>query len=94
MRNLGNVIEDMKKEIPNDEQSLWESLDSVQTRIMYTAPECQEGYWKETTKILFSHFSFVFGPQIPDEGTWQYRVLLIYNPELPNQDNAHKKDAK
>jgi hypothetical protein len=73
MRNLFNVINDMLKVIPDDERVLIGQLKGIQYCVMYKAPEVQEEFWRECSKVL----NILLGDKVNVE--WAKKVHRIYH---------------
>lgn len=72
-RNLGDVIDQCLKIIPESELSFRQDLESIAESFRYTAPECIPDRWVQVTECLEEHLP---GPE--SLKGWQVQIVEMY----------------
>lgn len=81
MRNLCEVIEQIKKEIPSSKKELIEEIEQIYTSAMIAPPEMQSFWWMETACALVTHV-----PQSLKE-EWGIAIIRIWNGTQSDDDD-------
>ena len=82
-RNLGDVIDAMLVEIPEQETDLRDELGRCKTDSGFTAPEMMQQHWVTTANVLQDHLGGVDSPK------WVRKVVSIWM-DKPLEEPVHR----
>lgn len=81
MRNILEVIGQMQKEIPLNEEDFHIGINNVANSVAYTAPELIRDRWVDLARIL--------GAYMPDRNNlepWQVKIADIFEDKVNKND--------